>query len=115
MKSIVSAAIVIDSIDSANRNYEKRNRKRTGGKHLRNYPDSMAALIPRRAGLLVGYKANNRLSVGFCERVIYLLKVCARVNFVTAAGYSVPMRAEFFRALSCLTEAFSVSAFAPFG
>jgi hypothetical protein len=72
-------------------------------------------LIPRKAGFLVGYKADNRLSVGFCERVIYLPKVCARVNFVTAAGWRMPMRADFFRALSCLTEASSVSAFAPFG
>jgi hypothetical protein len=59
--------------------------------------------IPHRAGLLVEYKANERLSVGFCERVVYLFNISARVNFVSAAGQHVPMRADFFRALSCLT------------
>jgi hypothetical protein len=32
MESIVSVAIIIDSIVSVHRNYEKRKRKRTGGK-----------------------------------------------------------------------------------
>jgi hypothetical protein len=72
-------------------------------------------LIPRRAGLSVGYKAASRLSVGFCERGVLLFNLCARVNFVTAAGYRVPMRADFIRALSCNTEALSVSDNFPFG
>jgi hypothetical protein len=109
MESIVSVVVVTDSIVSVHRNYEKRKRQRTGGKRSPTIPDSMT-LISRRAGLLVGYKADNRLSVGFCERVIYLFKVCARVNFFTAAGYSVLMRADFPCALSCTTAAFTASA-----
>jgi hypothetical protein len=37
------------------------------------------------------------------------------VNFLPAAGYSVVERADEIRALSCPTEASSVSVTAPFG
>jgi hypothetical protein len=50
-----------------------------------------------------------------CERVLFLFIVCARVHFVTGAGWVVVLRADEIRALSCTTEASSVSFAALFG
>jgi hypothetical protein len=58
---------------------------------------------PRRSGILAGYKADKRLLVWVCERVVYLFNFCERVNFVTTAGYNVPTRADEIRPLSCTT------------
>jgi hypothetical protein len=102
MEYIVSVVIITASIVSVNRNYEKIKRQRTGGKCPPDYHRLYDPHSPQ-GGAFGGYKAANRLSVGFCERVVYLFNLCARVNFVTAAGYRVPMRADEIRALSCIT------------
>jgi transposase len=57
-----------------------------------------------------------RLGLGWLfDRVALLLNLCGRIGFWRGADCCVPMRADEIRPLSCLTEAFSVSAFAPFG
>jgi hypothetical protein len=61
-----------------------------------------------------GQSVLAELSV-FVERGTHLFTICERVNFVTAAGYSVHGRADFVRPLSCLPTASSVSVTAPFG
>jgi hypothetical protein len=85
MEYIVSMKIIIDSIVSVNRSYENRNGQTTDGRWYTHLPTHSMTLIPHRAGLLVGYKANERLSVGFCERVVYPLNISARANFLTGA------------------------------